>query len=105
MTDQLRVCLLNDSFPPLIDGVANTVVNYAETLTRLGDQVVVTTPSYPGAEDDYPYPVIRYPSLPTTRLVGYRAGYPFSATLLSALEDFRPDLIHKIGRASCRERV
>lgn len=94
MTDQLRVCLLNDSFPPLIDGVANTVVNYAETLTRLGDQVVVTTPSYPGAEDNYPYPVIRYPSLPTTRLVGYRAGYPFSATLLSALEDFRPDLIH-----------
>ena len=29
------ICLLNDSFPPLIDGVANTVVNYAQELTKL----------------------------------------------------------------------
>ena len=27
------VCLMNDSFPPLIDGVANAVVNYAQRLT------------------------------------------------------------------------
>lgn len=25
--DELRLCLLNDSFPPQIDGVANAVVN------------------------------------------------------------------------------
>jgi len=25
-----EICLLNDSFPPLIDGVANAVVNYAK---------------------------------------------------------------------------
>ena len=29
------ICLLNDSFPPLIDGVAITVVNYAQELTKL----------------------------------------------------------------------
>lgn len=38
------ICLLNDSFPPLIDGVANTVVNYAQELTKLGDQAIVVTP-------------------------------------------------------------
>ena len=27
--EKLNVCLLNDSFPPVIDGVANTVFNYA----------------------------------------------------------------------------
>ena len=32
----MNVCLLNDSFPPLIDGVANAVVNYANRLTERG---------------------------------------------------------------------
>ena len=27
--DNKTICLLNDSFPPIIDGVANVVVNYA----------------------------------------------------------------------------
>jgi len=90
----MNVCLMNDSFPPLIDGVANTVQNYANILTDDGDKVVVAVPDYPGATDDYSYRVIRYPSLPTTKLVGYRAGYPFSASTLDELEKGSFDLIH-----------
>ena len=44
------ICLLNDSFPPLIDGVANTVVNYAQELTKLGDQAIVVTPEHPDVQ-------------------------------------------------------
>lgn len=90
----MRIVLLNDSFPPVIDGVANVVVNYATILTRHGHQVVVATPDVPGAKDDYPFPVVRYTSLNTTKLVGYRAGYPFSAPALGELKDFKPDIIH-----------
>ena len=32
--DKHTICLLNDSFPPIIDGVANAVVNYAENLLK-----------------------------------------------------------------------
>ena len=32
MNEKINVCLMNDSFPPLIDGVANTVVNYASII-------------------------------------------------------------------------
>ena len=32
--EKFNVCLLNDSFPPLIDGVANAVVNYADILLK-----------------------------------------------------------------------
>lgn len=90
----LKICLLNDSFPPAIDGVANAVVNYARIITESGGAVTVGTPQYPGAVDDYPFPVVRYPSFDTTRLVGYRAGYPFSPRAIEALEEFKPDLIH-----------
>ena len=90
-----RICLLNDSFPPLIDGVANTVVNYAAHLCRSGDSAVVMTPAYPHTDDSaFPFPVIRYPSIDTTRLVGYRAGAPFSPEITRYLTEHPVDLLH-----------
>ena len=93
----MKVCLLNDSFPPNIDGVVNVVLNYADHLGRdHGVKVAVGTPEYPDAHyEQYPYPVVSYPSLDTTALMsGYRAGYPFSGKALEALTDFEPDIIH-----------
>ncbi|MFR5761266.1 MAG: hypothetical protein ACLUFI_06435 [Oscillospiraceae bacterium] len=43
------ICLINDSFPPVTDGVANAVVNYARVITESGSTAVVATPAYPGA--------------------------------------------------------
>ena len=75
----MNVVLLNDSFPPLIDGVANTVVNYADVLTKNGDKAIVVTPEYPDADDSgYPYSVVRYPGIDIRKSAGYIAGIPFS---------------------------
>lgn len=90
----MRVALLNDSFPPVIDGVANVTLNYARLLAAGGDDVCVATPAVPGAQDDYPFLVLRYPSLGVTQGMGYRAGVPFSPKLLRELEEFRPDILH-----------
>ena len=90
-----NICLLNDSFPPLIDGVANTVVNYATHLTKSGSSAVVMTPYYPHTDDSsFPFPVIRYPSIDTTKLVGYRAGAPFSTEIARYLKSNPVDLLH-----------
>lgn len=91
---RLSVCLLNDSFPPLIDGVANAVLNYARVIQDGLGSAVVAVPDYPGTTDAYPFPVVRYPSFDTTKIVGYRAGYPFSPRAMEALADFSPDIIH-----------
>ena len=93
----MNICLLNDSFPPAIDGVANVVMNYGEHLVKdHGARVAVGTPYYPGgAYEGYPYEVIAYPSLDTAALMsGYRAGNPFSSKTLAKLQDFEPELIH-----------
>lgn len=50
----MKVCLFNDSFPPLIDGVVNTVVNYAMVIQKKYGDVLVATPKYPGVTDNYP---------------------------------------------------
>ena len=93
--EQWNVCLINDSFPPAIDGVANAVVNYGTYLSKNHGRATVVTPYYPDADDSaFPFPVLRYPSVDVTRLVGYRAGMPFSPELMGKLEDSRFDLIH-----------
>ena len=95
MPEPYSISLLNDSFPPLIDGVANTVVNYARELTKLGDRAIVVTPEHPDADDSrFPFPVARYPSVDTRRLFGYLAGYPFSPETLRQLKEQKVDLLH-----------
>ncbi len=90
----MNVCLANDSFPPLIDGVSNTVVNYATIIGQKYGKAIVATPKYPGAADDYPFEVVRYASLNTEKMIGYRTGYPFSNDAMRRLEAFKPDIIH-----------
>ena len=93
----MKVCLLNDSFPPVIDGVANVVLNYATYLQQdHACEVVVGTPYYPGADyESYPYRVVPYQSIDTTAVAsGYRAGNPFAEKALAELTEFHPDIIH-----------
>ena len=95
--DQKRtICLLNDSFPPVIDGVANTVVNYAKNINAHYGRAFVVTPDIPGGADDseFPYPVIRYPSIDTRKVFGYVTGNPFApGTIYNVLQQ-NPDLLH-----------
>ena len=93
--DKLNVCLVNDSFPPAIDGVANAVVNYGTQILAQGGEATVVTPYYPQADDSvFPFPVVRYPSIDMTKLVGYRAGMPFSYDVFCRLEEQPFDVIH-----------
>lgn len=94
MEEKLRVVLANDSFPPTIDGVANTVLNYAKHIQLSHGTPIVATPAYPDVVDDYPFEVVRFASLNTEKKVGYRAGYPFSHSGMKQLVEFRPHIIH-----------
>lgn len=93
--DDLNVCLINDSFPPAIDGVANAVTNYARIISERHGKATVVTPFYPDADDSgFPFPVVRYPSLDMTKQIGYRAGIPFAPELIMKLERQNYDIIH-----------
>ena len=55
--EKLNVCLINDSFPPAIDGVANAVTNYAKIIAQSYGNPTVVTPFYPDADDAaFPFP-------------------------------------------------
>lgn len=95
MDNKQTICLLNDSFPPLIDGVANAVMNYAKTIHAEGQNSIVITPDYPGADDSgYPYQVMRYPSIDLRKKTGYMAGIPFSPEISQQLAGKQISLLH-----------
>ncbi len=90
-----NICLLNDSFPPIIDGVANAVLNYAKVLHGNGSKVCVVTPENSKADDSsYNFPVIRYPGVDLSNKIGYVMGNPFSAAELKKVKKLGPDVLH-----------
>ena len=91
---KLKVGLFNDSFPPTIDGVANTVKNYADIITARFGTAVVVTPKYPNVTDDYPYEVRRYSSAKFGEKIPYRIGNPFSPLTVRKLRQENFDILH-----------
>lgn len=90
-----RVCLLNDSFPPVLDGVANAVSNYAAELEKRGTRAMVVTPGASvSREASLGYPVVRYPGVALPGLEGYLAGVPFSALAAGAVRRSPPQIYH-----------
>ena len=95
MSESLNICLINDSFPPEIDGVANAVTNYAEIINRAHGKATVVTPFNSAADDSaFPFPVLRYPSVDLTKLIGYHAGFPFTPEVQMKLAAENFGLIH-----------
>lgn len=72
--------LFNDNFPPVLDGVALTVQNYAYWLTKKGQDVSVITPYAPKSDEvikTAEYPIYRYSSVPIPFRHPYRYGLPY----------------------------
>lgn len=66
----------NESYYPIVDGVALATRNYALQLnTSLGPSWVVA-PGVPGHHDDEPFGVVRYPSFVIPGRAPYRTGFP-----------------------------
>ncbi|MBR3200848.1 MAG: glycosyltransferase [Mogibacterium sp.] len=95
MEKKQTICLLNDSFPPIIDGVANAVLNYARIIEKDHAHSLVVTPQVPDADDSaYDFSVVRYPSIDTRKLIGYVTGYPFSPEAAHEIEAQNVSLLH-----------
>ena len=93
----MKAALFNESFPPVIDGVSNVVLNYADILSRTPEtEAVVATPRYPDTDyGKYPFGVVPYRSMAASELTGgYRTGNPFDMEALTQLVSFKPDILH-----------
>jgi len=72
----LTIGQFNESFPPIVDGVANVVKNYAFWMNKKYGKCYVITPKHPDADDDYDFAVLRYSSVKVPIRGEYRFGLP-----------------------------
>lgn len=87
--------IFNDSFPPIMDGVALTAQNYAYWLNEKKQPVCVVTPRTPYYTDIEKYPVYRYSSLPIFGRKPYRFGFPeMDHTLQTNMDNIQFGLVH-----------
>ncbi|NLZ47919.1 MAG: glycosyltransferase family 4 protein [Clostridiales bacterium] len=73
---ELVVGQFNDSYEPVMDGVANVTKNYAYWLEKKGCKTYVITPNVPGYQDTSFPEVKRYFSVPLPYRRPYRLGIP-----------------------------
>ena len=87
-TQLKTIGLFNDSFPPIMDGVAVSTQNLAYWIHQQHQPVCVVTPNVPHHQYTEPYPVITFPSLPFVFRKPYRLGLP----------DFDPHFLHELHK-------
>ena len=90
----MRVALVTESFLPLVNGVANSVVRTAEHLLQRGHQPIVIAARHTDRTPvDVPYPVYRISSVPMPGYPELRLGLP-TPTLAAAMRAHRTDVVH-----------
>lgn len=93
----MKIALFTDTFPPQVNGVANTAYRYAAALSGMGHEVRVFTISRHSsaelAENFENFSIHTFPSLPAFVYPGERVGIPFVG-VIKAVREFNPDVIH-----------
>lgn len=92
---ELVVGQFNDSYEPVMDGVANVTKNYAYWLEKKGCKTYVITPNVPGYQDSSIPEVIRYFSVPLPYRKPYRFGIPhFDYSFKHDVKSIPFDIVH-----------
>lgn len=72
----MNIGLFTETFLPVVDGVGRVVVAYADTLSKLGHQVIVSAPRNKTIKkDSLPYQLIDYRAIPLPKINQYKAGF------------------------------
>ncbi len=84
---ETNIGLFNESFPPIMDGVAICVENYAKWMQKMAGGVSVITPSASGADySQYDFEVLDYFSVPV----------PFRKPYVTGIGEVDPTFLAKI---------
>lgn len=86
---KLRVAVVTESFPPVFNGVANSVVRILETYKELGYEAIVIAPTVPADT----FNGFKTFAVPSVNLFSFQLGLP-SAIIPKVLSEFKPDLVH-----------
>jgi phosphatidylinositol alpha 1,6-mannosyltransferase len=93
----VRVAIVTESFPPDVNGVANSVLRTAEHLRKRGHEPLVVAPAPATGLAKVPgplsYPVVRVPSVSMPGYPSFRLGLP-ARRIAAAMRDHGTEVVH-----------
>ena len=85
----------NDSFPPVMDGVANVAINYSRILNEYYGKCYMITPRNPGTMEEFPFEVLSFKSYSVPFRNEYRWGLgQLDYTFWKKLSNIPFDIVH-----------
>lgn len=91
---RLRICVVTETYPPEVNGVALTLERCVSAMRDRGHHVVVVRPHQVGVERAVDELVT--PGLPIPGYPGLKMGLPAKRHLRQFWQSWRPDLVHVI---------
>ena len=90
----MRIAVFTECYHPIVNGVVVSVVTFSRELVKLGHQVDIYAPAFPGHRDTEPN-VFRMPSISAPTHPRYPVALPWSSLALRhVIRSRRPDIIH-----------
>ena len=93
----MKIAFFTETFLPKVDGIVTRLTKTIESLTKIGDEVIIFCPE--GCPEEFMgAKVIGVPAMPLPLYPELKLGLP-GAAVSDALDSFKPDLIHVVNPA------
>lgn len=89
----MNLLMMTNTYAPFVGGVARSVESFTDEFRRRGHRVMVVAPASPGAHKSEA-DVLRIPAIQKFNGSDFSLRLPVPGFLFSALEKFRPDVVH-----------
>jgi 1,2-diacylglycerol 3-alpha-glucosyltransferase len=89
----MKIGMFSDSYLPYASGVVRSVETSTKELRRLGDQVFIVAPKYPGFVDRDEH-ILRFPSYRFSHDSDFRLALPYNRELVRDIRRMGLDVIH-----------
>ena len=89
----MRILMLTNTYPPVVSGVARSIVVFGQEYARLGHDVLIVAPEADGQTSDG-NKVVRVPAIQHVNGSDFPLPIPSPGLVASIVDGFDPDVIH-----------
>lgn len=89
----MNIVMITNTYTPHVGGVARSVAAFTEAYRRLGHEVLVVAPEFPGMPA-HETGVVRIPAIQNFNGTDFSVVLPVSGLLGETLDSFKPHIIH-----------